>query len=107
AQVDLEPVARQWIVIEQLGAEMSSGYGQFDTGAKVCLYELSNGDRASPVADRSGRGAVAALELVTVHSGPAADRSLGHRTGGRRVQCGLDMLGPDGAAVDFFEVRVP
>ena len=39
AEVDLEPIVGQWVVVEQLGADTTSGNGQFDAGAEVRLHE--------------------------------------------------------------------
>ena len=74
---------------------------------KFACTNAANREGPSPVADLPGRGTVAALEFVAVHPGSAADRSLGHRTTGRRVERRLDMFGSDVAAVDVVEIAVP
>ena len=107
AEVDLEPVAVERVVVEQLRPDMPSGNGQFGARAEVGLNEGGDGEGAPAIADQSGRGAIAALVVVAVHAGSTTDRSLCDRAGCRGVERRLDVLGADVTTVEVVEVPVP
>ena len=93
-EIAVEPVAVERIVVEQLRTDMPAGDGQFGARTEVRLDERGHGEGRVAVVDHPRRGAVAALEVVAVHPGAAADRALGDGPGGRGVERGLDVLGP-------------
>ena len=47
-EIDLEPVPVEWIVVEQVGADMPSGDGQFGARTEVGLDEGGHGEGPSP-----------------------------------------------------------
>src|ERR1700761_205163 len=95
------------VVVRELLAEVDAVEGELCAAAEVGLQEDADGVRRVRVVDRSRRSAVAALELVAVHPGAAADAALVGLVDGGAPEGLDDVLLVDMVAVDVVEVAVP
>src|SRR5215471_11666823 len=95
------------VVGGELLAQVDAGEHELVPLAEVSLHEHADGVAGVRVVDQPRRGAGAALELVTVHPGAAADGALVWLAVRRVLERGDHYVLGDMMAVDVVEVAVP